>query len=203
MPDELLFYVIVPIGSTLVGVAIGAVATYYGSLRIFQRQQNTERATIAKGFLSEIEGIERSLLPTINDNFLQTDENPIMWNLFKHIRIDLQWGRSFYDDYGLFFTSRREIYHFDEELVRELERFYSNLLVSEEYRYNFMENNDFNLFSHARPNDKADYKEIVGAIKHTCEVIPEIKTKLNIYILSLENENNLYSFMKDIFNSIF
>jgi CHASE1-domain containing sensor protein len=178
MTDEILFYVIIPIGSTLVGVVIGAVATYYSSLTVLQRQQNIQKLNIAKAFLSEIKMIEKWLLPTVKDNFLVTNEDPIMFNLFKHALKDLNWDRPFYDDDGLFFISRPEIYCFDEGLFEKLELFYSNLLTSEEDRQIFIKNSDFTI-SRATYHDKKRYRETIDAIKHTYETISDIQTKLD------------------------
>jgi len=137
MSEEILFLVIVPFASTIFGIIIGALITYFVSLKLIEHQQNIETVNIAKAFLSEIKGLEKWLKPSIEDTFLTDPQKIINFNFYRHVMDDLHWDRAFYEDTDLFLNSRPLIYRFDEDLFEELEKFYSNLLVADEYRQVF------------------------------------------------------------------
>lgn len=190
MSDVILYSVIIPIVATLLGVVVGAVITYFSSIKILERQQNIQKVNIAKAFLSEIKSLEKWLKPTLDDNFLVETRKEIKFNLYRHAMDDLHWDRSFYDDTDLFFNSRSLIYYFDEDLFEKLEEFYSNLLVADEYRQVFLSDRSLGA-EEVTYHERRRYNETIDMIKHTYSSINDIKTKLQriISVYGKKNKN--------------
>jgi hypothetical protein len=180
MADETLFLVIISIGSTLLGVFVGGIVTYYASIKVLQRQQNNEKVNIAKGFLSEIRQLEDWLQPSLDQEFLEDGKREIQFNLFKHI-LKLNWDRPFYDDDGLYFISRSQMYYFNEDIYEKLEVFYSDILIADEYRQVFLAHMGWGI-DDVSYNERRRFKETIEAIKHTLSLTPEIKKKLQLLI---------------------
>jgi hypothetical protein len=178
MANELLYSVIISVASSLFGVIVGAVITYHGSKKILDQQFTVQKKNIAKAFLSEIKCIEKWLKPSVDDNFLIEGKKEIKFNLYRHALDVLSWDRPFYDDTGLFFISRSQIYCFDEDLYEKIELFYSNLLIADEYRQVFLKDQSLAI-NEATYHERRRYIETLNAIKETHSTINMIKSNLN------------------------
>jgi len=196
MADELLISVIVPFAASLFGVAIGGFVTYLASLKILEHQQNIQRVNIAKAFLSEIKVLEKWLKPSVEDTFLTDSKKIIDFNFYRHAIDDLHWDRTFYEDTDLYFNSRPLMYRFDEELYEELEKFYSNLLVADEYRQVFMSGVNLGT-AEVNPLERRRYSETIDALKHTCSSISGIKTQLERIISIYGKKREIRKFKKN------
>ena len=173
MSSEAFYSIIIQICA----IYFGGVVTYYASLKVFERQQNSKKVNIAKAFLSEIKSLEKWLQPSVNDEFLVEGKEELRVNLYRHALDTLHWDRPFYDDDGLFFISRAEMYCLDEGSFEKLELFYSNILVSDEYRQIFVKDTSFGPVI-ATYHERRRYKETIEALKHDFSLIEEIKDKL-------------------------
>lgn len=179
MNGETIYLIIVQIFA----IFFGGIVTYYASLKVFERQQNSQKVNIAKAFLSEIKSIEKWLQPSVNDEFLVEGKEELRFNLYRHALDILHWDRPFYEDDGLFFISRAEMYCLDEEIFERLELFYSNLLVTDEYRQIFIQDASFGP-DIATYHERRRYKETIEALKHDFSLIEEIKDNLQNVILT-------------------
>lgn len=185
--EDVLFFLIVPIG----GVVIGAIAVYFSSLKILEKGQNLKKRNIAKAFLLEIKAIEKKLNLTINDKFLENNENPNILSLEIHAINKLHFHYPFYDNYDLFSTSRMSIYILNENLCEEMNIFYDNLCISDDRRKELMEK------INKKSNDDVigtikSYKETINAVKHTFKSVENIKKELEEIIFLSQDPPNIF-----------
>ena len=189
MADEIPFLVIVPFASTLLGVVIGGVITYFASIKILERQQNIQKSNIAKAFLSEIKALENWVKPSIEDIFLADSRKENNFNLYHHAKDFLHWDRPFYEDTDLFFNSRMSMYLFDEDLYENLEKFYGNLLNADEYRQVFLSNENSKI-EEITYHERKRYLETIEELKRTFSSVSSIKAQLEHTILIYGKKKN-------------
>lgn len=125
----------------LVGVILGACLTYYFSDRQWKKQIKMQKRNVAIGFYCEINDIEQiieSLIKEYKKNKF-IDENDIVTighfgrleQMIDAAKIDLNKSNSIYDENGLYFHFRKEIYLFDTDIVKSILKFYRELLLAD------------------------------------------------------------------------
>lgn len=200
--EDIIYFLIMPI----VCVIIGAIAVYFSSIKILEKEQNIKIRNIANAFLLETKAIENYLLPTVNDVFLENHPNPSIFHIESHARNKLHWHYPFYDNYDLFSTSRMSIFILDEKLCEKMNKFYANLIISDDWRKEFMEKVDKIAMNESvylinSPSDELkniinSYSDTLDAVKHTFEPIEDIKKGLEEIISMNEKSDSIIKFLK-------
>lgn len=174
-------------------VALGAV--YLGSrLTTSRERENREhqKRCIATGFYYEIMDIEKIITPLITkrEQSKLTVGYPYMLDQFIHdTKVDLDRFKSLYDKSGLYFQFRKEIYVYDDEIIKNSIIFYQNLLSADRC-YQMYYNSLYDIDSEKGADHNMAYKMqdafFLYLNKSQC-VIPSLKRGLQKYATIPDN----------------
>lgn len=162
---------------------IAAVATafiaYILANKQWEKKVNYEKQKIARGFLHELERLEIIIVPLINikdeSGFTVGHPNELL-DAIGETGVSLSENKPLYDENGLFFCFRKEIYDFDNDIMNNILLFYHSILNANKYSTIYFTKNNSNeswiiqgeFFDHIReaktylPELKASLQKIVS-----------------------------------------
>ncbi|MCO5382919.1 MAG: hypothetical protein NHB15_13215 [Methanosarcina barkeri] len=123
---------------TLAGVILGSCLTYFLSDIQWKKQLKMQKQNIAIGFYTEIREIKNIISPITEyyeSNYVTVGAPTLLDSVIHDTKVDLNKINSLYDENGLYFHFRKEIYIFETQIVTSILTFYTNLLqADEEYK---------------------------------------------------------------------
>jgi hypothetical protein len=119
--------------SSLLYIIVGALVGYYVSDKQWKNQRSEQMKSLATGLYHEITEIEKIIDPIIKKENPDSRYNPgKLQSIIGPKQIDLD-KFQLYDQLGLYFQFRKEIYIFNNLIVKDLLNFYDNLLSADEF----------------------------------------------------------------------
>jgi len=157
---------IIPVLLLFIGAGIAMITGYFNSLSTMELEIEKERDNLTIGFFYEINALKRKIENIPVDNFLNCMNYVIQHDIKK-----------IYDENGLYYVLKKELFILDKPTLEKLLDFYSNvILVDELLKDTFVRNN------YIRPS------LLTSDIVEMHQYLNEIKTKSTEIITILNDE---------------
>jgi hypothetical protein len=118
-----------------VAALITAYVTYLLANKHWKQKLQYDKQKIAQGFIHELENLERTIVPLIkiHDEWGFTVGHPdVLFNAIEKTGVNLNKNNPLYDEHGLFFQFRKDIYDFERDTIDNILQFYKTILNANE-----------------------------------------------------------------------
>jgi hypothetical protein len=165
---------------TILGCLIAGLIGLLATFLLWERQKKYRRSQIARGFIIEIEMMEKKI-----ENFVEYWRNnkqmPItdvyhFLRVIKQFKSEINEIRPIYPKDGFFYIFQRDIFIFEKELSKALLEFYQNLITAEKCYQELISPKQPNA---AQEEKFALNKKIFESLEYAYLLIPYLKTSLS------------------------